>query len=112
MGGWLDGMTLGGARVAGRRGHEGGPANGQGTGTQPVLSDYHQQAIDASNAQTGPNGFEQGVDSAIATYNSDAVQNTLTVAPVAMAAAYGAGTAMGAGLTGTAVLSAAATAAA
>ncbi|WP_289896337.1 RHS repeat-associated core domain-containing protein [Paracoccus sp. TOH] len=112
MGGWLDGMTLGAGRVASRRGHEGGPASGQGTDTAPVLSDYHQQAIDASNAQTGPNGFEQGVDSAIATYNSDAVQNTLTVAPVAMAAAYGAGTAMGAGLTGTAVLSAAATAAA
>lgn len=110
MGGWLDGMAAGGARVASRRATGAGPDAGPG-GT-PALSDYHQSRIDAANAEAGPNGFEQGVDGAIATYNSDAVQNTLTVAPVAMAAAYGAGTAMGAGLTGTAVLTAAATAAA
>lgn len=110
MGGFVDGMTAGAARIGGRHGNEmPRPSKAQGGGG---LDPFHQSRIDAANGVTGRNGLERGVDNVIAAYNSEAVQNTLMVAPVGVAAMSGAVSAMAAGATGTAVLAGAATAAA
>ena len=76
------------------------------------LSEYHQQVVDQANAESGPSATASFVDSAIASYNSESMQNLMTYAPIAMAGLSGAMTASAAGLTGTALVSAAAVAAA
>lgn len=110
MGGILTGMTHGAGPILRGRQSTGGPISSAGNhDAATTLSSHQQRQVADANALAGPNPFEQQVDRAISTYNSDLVQNALTYGPIASAAAYGGGMAA---LSGTSILAGAAAAAA